>query len=267
MEECKINIKDNTLQWREIRPKTKISRRSYCTSCIYSHKLYVYGGVDIGEEQFGNIHSIIINDIMPSWQQESIIGTGVPTSISRHAAELISNKWFISGGECRSDSSNKIFSINLDTLNAIVYTIHGDNLPKIDSHTMNYIETDVNKLLVLIGGFQNNSKANKVFTLDYSEKNSSLNCKYIKSIGIEPSARSNHSTIVFKSAIYLFGGINEDGLHLNDLWKWKEGKWEEIKATHSPVGRGCHSAVEYNGLMYIWRAGAHRKGEKRCSLL
>ena len=252
MEENKISIKDNTFQWREIRPKVKISRRSYCTACIYNNKLYAYGGVDIGEEQLGNLNSIIIDDIMPSWHQEPISGAGVPTSISRHAAVLVSNKWFISGGEYHSDSSNKVFSINLDTLEVTMYTIQGDILPKIDSHTMNYIEDGTNKLLVLIGGFQNNSKANKVYTLDYSEKNRSLNCKYIKSIGTEPSARSNHSSIAFKSAIYLFGGINEDGGRLNDLWKWKEGKWEEIKAAHSPVGRGCHSAVEHNGIMYIF---------------
>jgi N-acetylneuraminic acid mutarotase len=260
-EELKINTKDAMLQWRQIRPKDQISRRSYCTGCIYQQKLYIYGGVDIGEGTEGNLSSIAIYQVMPTWTQEIKHAAGMPASISRHAASLVTNTWYISGGEYQSDSSNAIFSINLDTLKATAYTLKGDTLPKIDSHTMNYLGEGSNKTLVLIGGFQNNSKSNNVFALDISN-GSCLSCKNVKASGTAPIARSNHSTIVYKSVIYLFGGITEEGAHLNDLWKWTSGTWEEIKSVNPPISRGCHSALEYNGAMYIF-GGQEQIGRER----
>ena len=259
-EELKIITKDTPL-WKQIRPKQKISRRSYCTACIYQQTLHVYGGVDIGEGTEGNLSTIAINDIMPTWTLKPVHASNT-TSISRHAASLVNNIWYISGGEYQSNSSNTVFSINLDNFQTTIYTLKGDPLPKIDSHTMNYLEEGTTKFLVLIGGFQNNTKSNNVFTLDISNASSCITCTNIKSNGPAPIARSNHSTIVYKSAVYLFGGITEDGEHLNDLWKWSSSNWEEIKSANAPIPRGCHTAVKHNGKMYIF-GGQEQIGRER----
>ena len=48
------------------------------------------------------------------------------------------------------------------------------------------------------------------------------------------------------NCIYVFGGITDDGVYLNDIWKFHldENKWEEIIIKNEiPKAKSGHSAL------------------------
>ena len=249
-----------TTKWSELRTNFKVSRRSYCTTCIYDNKMYCYGGVDIGEGPIGTFYSLSIQDILPTWKQHTLTGP-CPITICRHASSLIENLWYISGGESNNDSSNKILCINLDKFTISYIPLKGDDLPKIDSHTMSTIQIENNPGLIIIGGFQNTEKSNEVFGLMKND-DKGLKCIHYKCTGGYPMPRSNHSAITIKDAIYIFGGVTEEGQHLNDLWKLEKMNWELIKTENAPIPRCGHSAIEFNGCIVIF-GGQEAIGKER----
>ena len=49
-----------------------------------------------------------------------------------------------------------------------------------------------------------------------------------------PSARSAHSCVVYKNKFYVFGGLNNAGQRLNELWAYELGKntWEQLSISN-----------------------------------
>jgi hypothetical protein len=97
-------------------------RRSYCTIAIDKDKLYIYGGIDLNEGAFGNIYSIGLTQLVPIWQQHTLNGFH-PHTICRHASTLVNGVWYICGGEVNFESSNLLFSIDLENGNTKKYPI------------------------------------------------------------------------------------------------------------------------------------------------
>ena len=93
-------------------------------------------------------------------------------------------------------------------------------------------------------------------------------------------ARHLFSLSVFKDYIYLFGGFGirhseqhktkPNPEHLNELWKFSSGLWQQITPKRSssfwPSPRFAHSSVVYDDVMYIF-GGLNRKGENMDELL
>ncbi|MBX2870635.1 MAG: hypothetical protein KTR30_00995 [Saprospiraceae bacterium] len=59
-----------------------------------------------------------------------------------------------------------------------------------------------------------------------------------------PEARSGHAMVydAFNDRLLVFGGKNETGQLLNDLWSWNRSAWSQLKAT-GPVQRQSHALV------------------------
>ncbi|MEM9548040.1 MAG: kelch repeat-containing protein [Bacteroidota bacterium] len=61
-----------------------------------------------------------------------------------------------------------------------------------------------------------------------------------------PQARSGHSMVFdsFKNRLVLFGGKNEDGILLNDVWVWNGIHWKQLEGGEpSPKPRQSHRMV------------------------
>ena len=73
-----------------------------------------------------------------------------------------------------------------------------------------------------------------------------------------PPGRFGHTMTKLTNQIYVYGGVGNNAVLLNDLWKWDSAnnKWVEVKPTGSPPARHSHSAVvsSYTGQekMYVF---------------
>eukprot|EP00898_Chlorokybus_atmophyticus_P007656 jgi/Chlat1/7892/Chrsp66S07199 len=70
-----------------------------------------------------------------------------------------------------------------------------------------------------------------------------------------PPARQGHSSVVYDSAVYIFGG-ERSAYEYNDLWKYshenEDWTFVTLITNTTPAGRHDHSAVAYNGSMYVF---------------
>uniref|UniRef100_UPI00398F4F7D rab9 effector protein with kelch motifs n=1 Tax=Pristiophorus japonicus TaxID=55135 RepID=UPI00398F4F7D len=81
-------------------------------------------------------------------------------------------------------------------------------------------------------------------------------CPVLTSCDVGPGPRYSHSAAVYKSGMYLFGGLV--GLvEQNDFWKWdfNSSTWSRIKARSGPQQLVGHSAVVYQDSMLIFGGG------------
>lgn len=73
-----------------------------------------------------------------------------------------------------------------------------------------------------------------------------------------PPGRFGHTMTKLNDQIYVYGGVGNNAVLLNDLWRWDSvnNKWVEVKPTGSPPARHSHSAVvsSYTGQekMYVF---------------
>jgi N-acetylneuraminic acid mutarotase len=77
-----------------------------------------------------------------------------------------------------------------------------------------------------------------------------------------PPERFGHTMVTINNKPYVFGGVNyvSNEQHIvneqlfNDIWAWNnaEAEWLEIPQTNPPPARYAHSAVAWNGKMYVF---------------
>ncbi|MDY8137282.1 kelch repeat-containing protein [Aquimarina sp. 2201CG5-10] len=79
---------------------------------------------------------------------------------------------------------------------------------------------------------------------------------------IAPEPRSGHSMIYdsFKNRLLVFGGKNENGDILNDLWSWNGNKWKKLSES-GPIPRQSHRMVfnSDNGDLFLF-GGSNAQG-------
>lgn len=95
-------------------------RRSYQVSFIYQDALYIFGGQDLKEGSYNTMWKLPLKVIMEGgtarWEQILTSGT-VPPPISHHSGTLYKETFYVFGGLVGSDSNQKLYSLNLNTLN------------------------------------------------------------------------------------------------------------------------------------------------------
>jgi N-acetylneuraminic acid mutarotase len=75
----------------------------------------------------------------------------------------------------------------------------------------------------------------------------------IESDGEVPSKREFHTSLIYKSKLFIFGGY--DGKRLNDLYSYsiEKNKWKKIQTTAKPPSnREEMTSVLYNSSIYIF---------------
>lgn len=82
----------------------------------------------------------------------------------------------------------------------------------------------------------------------------------VKASGPKPCARwMNTLNRVSDASFVLFGGLNQRGQPLNDVWVFDVAKsaWAEIKATNAPIARSQHASAVVDKKLYIWSGVNH----------
>lgn len=71
-----------------------------------------------------------------------------------------------------------------------------------------------------------------------------------------PSPRCYHTLVNYKSSIFLFGGFeyNKQATIIgnNGLWEYKNNNWTKISCINPPPERYFHSAIQYQGCIFIF---------------
>jgi len=238
-------------KWEEVRIQgAHPSRRSYHSAVAWENNMIVAGGQDLREGAQPGCWMLKLAETSweaESWEELPIEGMG---SLCRHSAVVNGSTMYLFGGCDEGREFNRILVIDLETYSLReVLPDSQDCPPPIDSHTA-CLYNDGTPWMVVFGGFKQGIRSNDVFV------NNLTTLKWKKATTSEgPVPRSNHSAVVYKDALYVFGGADEEGEKLNDFWKLdlRTYQWEQIQARGSaPTGRSGHSAVIYKDLMVVF---------------
>ena len=108
--------------------------------------------------------------------------------------------------------------------------------PPIDSHTIVYSPRENHKSeakITIFGGYLGDSGEMTNGVYEYNIDDNKWNV--INAKGAEISPRVGHSAVYYEGAMYVFGGLNQYTLRLNDLWKFglNNYTWEQIYSSNS----------------------------------
>lgn len=236
--------------WCEIRAKNMPPRRCFHSSWVYKSFIYIFGGLDILRGKSSDFHKIDLSQDEPTWVQ--LYPSGEPMeSLAYASGVLYKEKYYIIAGQ-KDDLSqvNTIYQFHIDEEN--IQRLDIAEFPRIENHSTNLYEEK--GIVILFGGFSKGHYLNSLYTIDLDQKRFELiEALNVKSTG-QPSARINHSSLIFDKKLYVFGGKSSDGTFLNDMWSFdlESNAWAKIITETSPKGRSGHSMVYYQGEFYIF---------------
>ena len=254
-QELRVDIKPHRIDqsmnlWEEIRTASQHpSRRSYHSAVMWNDKMIIYGGQDLREGPQGGLWRIEIGQFdQGDWEELKTQDFG---PLCRHSAIVKDDSMYVFGGTNGSQDFNRTLVFNLKTLSCRVINAENKSCPPtLDSHTANLYEDGTAAWMVVFGGFTVGERSSNVYTLNLTSEKWKL-----AQTSKGPEGRSNHSSILYKDHLYIFGGTNEEGEKLSDLWKLdlRTYHWDEVKGLGDiPSGRSGHSAALYKDLMIIF---------------
>ncbi|UKJ87618.1 hypothetical protein MACJ_000054 [Theileria orientalis] len=135
------------------------------------------------------------------------------SKIFKFAATSANNSQYMFGGEIDGKYTNNLFVLNDPELDWSIVSANGSFPSRRSGSTI----TKLGSSLYVIGGHNDNGTLNNIYRFDTLTSNWS---KVIPSNDFEFPSRTGHSASTDgKNRIFVFGGYNDDGLYLNDLYK------------------------------------------------
>ncbi|OMJ68853.1 hypothetical protein SteCoe_33574 [Stentor coeruleus] len=244
------NIDQSMNLWEEVRTANQHpSRRSYHSAVMWNEKMFIYGGQDLREGPQTGMWRIEIGQFdQGEWEELKTQDFG---PLCRHSAIVKNDSMYVFGGTDGTQEFNRIIVFNLNNFSA--RSILPDNAscpPPLDSHTACLYEDGTAAWMIVYGGYAAGERSSNVYTFN-------LNSEKWKQAQTSrgPEGRSNHSAVIYKDHMYVFGGTNEEGEKLSDFWKLdlRTNHWEDIKGKGDvPSGRSGHSAVIFKDVMIVF---------------
>ena len=139
-------------------------------------------------------------------KRKEIIG---PVALSHHTITVIGNYGYLFGGSMGTESNPNVFRLDLSSLQ---WELLPSNL-QIDARD-DHTAIALNEKILIFGGFNRGERTNKL--LVYNTENYQLDKIEIK--GSLPKPRNAHTAVEYKKKMYIYGGKDEDGKKLSDLW-------------------------------------------------
>lgn len=234
-------------------------RRTNHCSFIVGDYYYIHGGRDIKVGSMNNMWRLSLNSIHDlledpetpvSWDPVEQRGN-VPSNISHHRPAVFGHTVVVFGGITEHGTSAYEFDSEKNSWSMLKQT---GQVPKTrDDHSLSVID---DKSFLIFGGFVDGSRVNETYV---ARKNgSTLEWTQIGDKSAEkPCIRASSSAIVHSGKCYVFGGMSDDNIKLNDLWvlDMDTQQWSEItlpEKSYQPSCRSGHSAQLYNGKMIIF---------------
>jgi N-acetylneuraminic acid mutarotase len=235
--------------WEEVRTANNHpSRRSYHSAVMWKEKMVIFGGQDLREGPQAGLWTLEISQFdQGEWEESGI----VTEPLCRHSAVIKNDLMYVFAGTDGNNEYNTTIVINLST--SSVRKIIPDNKstpPPLDSHSAVLYEDGTACWMIVFGGFAVGQRVSSVYSLNLNNEKWKL-----AHTTSGPRSRSNHSAVVYKEHMFTFGGTNDEGEKMNDMWKLdlRTYAWEELRTSGDvPSSRSGHSAVMFNDLMIVF---------------
>ncbi|CAG8481514.1 11474_t:CDS:2 [Scutellospora calospora] len=175
----------DTLTWTKPKTSGNIpSRRRAHTTAFYNSCIYVFGGGD-GVRALNDVYKLEITDMNNLvWQRLETTGRP-PISRGYHTSNLVGNKLVVYGG---SDERNNWTKVNIE------------NSRQRLSHTA----TQVGSYLFIVCGHDGVRYTSEVLLLNLV----TMQWEVRKVYGTPPSGRGYHTTVLYDSRLFVFGGYD-----------------------------------------------------------
>ncbi|OMJ77866.1 hypothetical protein SteCoe_22467 [Stentor coeruleus] len=248
--ETKVPADNSKSLWEEIRTTGHHpTRRSYHSAVMWGDKMVIYGGQDLKEGPQSGMWMIEISQFdQGDWEEMKIPDIG---PLCRHTAVLKGDLMYLFGGTNSHREFNRTLVYNLRTLQHREIVPDNPQIPPaLDSHSACLYEDGTAAWMIIFGGYSIGERTNNVYLLN-------LNTEKWKQAKISngPEPRSNHSAIIYRDHMYIFGGTSDEGEKLNDLWRLdlRTYAWENVVGIGNvPSGRSGHSAIVFMGHMILF---------------
>lgn len=243
--------------WAEIRISKPPKRRTNQVSFTYNNFFYIYGGRDINEGKMSDMFRLSLdNDNWGNKTWEKVEFNGVsPGDIAHHRCTLLDNILYVFGGDSQEEKiTNNLFKFYVDGQKWEKEITKDKDIIPLSSHSMSLYS----RSLIIFGGYSLLGFNNKLFIYNTETRNwtqyPNSDSSQIETKEAElniPEGRIDHSQTTVENSIYIYGGLNEKNVYLNDLWKFdlsNDFKWVKVNIQGEiPKGRKGHSAVFYAG--------------------
>jgi hypothetical protein len=212
---------------------------------------------------------------MPLWTRVNSSGPR-PTPRSNHTTIYTAKHIVVFGGQRHSTWFNDCYVCDAETMEWIKVP-DSESVPTPRSE---HAAVTIDDKIYVFGGFDGSNRLNDLYIFDVKtlrwskvEQNSTsspntphtptspTSVKEVEKESKWPEARSGHRMARFGKEIYLFGGIDNSGSYLNDLysldekmtWRWVRAKGEV------PEMRAFHSMDVIAGLIWVFGGCAFKK--------
>lgn len=235
------------VMWREIKQKNEIFGRRGHTGVFYNHQIYIFSGFcDSKEEFLRDFHKFDV--VLNVWKQLPPSPNMPPKGTWGHTASIYNDEMIIFGGLHYNEYTNECYSYNFITCQWRRIKCTGQ-APKPRYCHSSVIYKDK---MIIFAGYDSSGFLSDLYELHLSRQLPLW--KRIDANGNIPSARADHTAVLWRDAMYVFGGF--DGTHCNnELWKYdiKSERWTLLTTRGiAPLPRCYQSAVLYNDQMIIF---------------
>lgn len=185
-------------------------------------QVYVIAGAN-QETNISDVQAYSIKN--ETWSTVKAAGIA-PVPRTHHTTAVIDDCVYIfSGGKSGAEpvQDRQLHCFNAQTDSWSSPTIAGELPPPRHGHTL----CAYGSKLICFGGMAATKFYNDVYVLDLAK--SSWTCPKVKKRYI-PEARAAHTAVVHDKFMYVFGGMNKEGMALDDLWKLDLGNftWSQV---------------------------------------
>ncbi|PKY39491.1 galactose oxidase [Rhizophagus irregularis] len=187
----------DVLEW--IKPKTSgniPSPRRAHTSAYYNNHLYIFGGGD-GFKALNDVYILNISDLNNLvWQKLEPKGRP-PISRGYHTTNLVGSKLVVYGGSDGHECFSDVYVLDLES-NTWIQAVE-KSYPRL-SHTA----TQVGSYLFIVCGHDGSKYTSEVLLLNLV----TMEWERRKVYGTPPSGRGYHTTVLYDSRLFVFGGYD-----------------------------------------------------------
>jgi len=207
-----------TKQWSLVKTKSQkdnpflapSAKSRYGHSVLsYNGRMYMFGGQNDNDKPMSAVACFDVAS--NSWINCDTIGDA-PEGRYGHSSTLIGSTMFIHGGFCivRSEVSNDLYGLNLETLFWTKYPNNGARITGRDFHT---ITGKCKDEVILFGGSSDETNPLSSFIYTYDDKFYCYNLKEYKwtqfaTTGYKPEGRRSHIAMYCRGNVIYFGGFN-----------------------------------------------------------
>lgn len=216
----------STLSWNMTTPAGFVARYEHVAFVPASHPDKIY--VLLGANQENNISEVqCYNMTTEKWSTIKTSGSA-PTPRTHHSTASVNDcVYFFSGGKSGAEpvQDRQVFCFNASNNSWQSLAISGDSPSPRHGHTICVIGGK----LYCFGGMAGTKFYNDVHVIDLEK--GMWSTPKIKKRNSMPEARTAHAAVAHGADMYVFGGLNKDGMAMDDLWKLDTGamQWTQLQ--------------------------------------